>query len=669
MYCDIRFRKEGVHITKKKEHILACISDAPYSERVIELAKQEADAHHGDFTCVVIEDSTFNRQSSETQHEIKRHVRKAEALGADVETLQGDDVPYLIAEFAKLIGATQIVIDRGSYRRSGILHKSSVPEKLCDLLPDVDIHIIPDHTIRKAQNLSMPFKPDATHFWNDFLKIALILLIATLIGTLFDAWGFDENAIIPLYSLAVLVCCLMVPNYLVCIFSTIASIFIFNYLFALPVGQFTTLKPGNLITYAVMFITSLIIGFLTSAVRRHSEMSTQSAYREKVLFDTNELLQTAADEDAIIDILLNQLSRLTSKDIFFIRYDEQGNQKQVFTKSIYDSKPIQVDEFENEKALANKAWKERIMTGATTSIEPKSKVLYIPCQTPDNVLGVVGIVLKGDILEPLSASICRAIITKAAVITENQILAKEMEEAKTKASNEAMKANLLRAISHDLRTPLTTIAGNLGSLMRNEDNYDAEDRHKIYTDSYDSTIWLINMVENLLSASRMEDGEINIKPTYELMDEIVEAAIQTTQFRTTTHNFKYEPCDNILMVYADAQMIVRVIKNIIDNAYAYTPEGSDILLKVFEENNQAVVQVIDNGNGISDAHKKQIFEMFYIADEVQDARRSMGLGLYLCHKIIEAHHGTITLEDNQPHGCIFTFTLPLADLAGMNLEA
>ena len=149
----------------------------------------------------------------------------------------------------------------------------------------------------------------------------------------------------------------------------------------------------------------------------------------------------------------------------------------------------------------------------------------------------------------------------------------------------------------------------------------------------------------------------------ELIDEVVGEALRHTDRRRCEHKIKIKQEEDFLLVKADARLIMQVIINLVDNAIKYTPPGSEVVIETKREGNLAVVTVADNGDGISDESKEHIFDMFYTAaTKIADSRRSLGLGLALCKSIITAHGGTISVEDNVPHGAVFTFTLPMEEV-------
>ena len=231
------------------------------------------------------------------------------------------------------------------------------------------------------------------------------------------------------------------------------------------------------------------------------------------------------------------------------------------------------------------------------------------------------------------------------------------------AQKEQLRANLLRSISHDLRTPLTSISGNASNLLSNGEKFDADTKKQLYSDIYDDSMWLINLVENLLSVTRIEEGRLNINLSTELLDEIITEALHHISRKKVEHKISFQASEEFILVKVDARLIMQVIINIVDNAIKYTQKDSEIVITTRKQNHRAVVCIADNGGGISDDVKPYIFDMFYSgAKGIADSRRSLGLGLSLCKSIITAHGGEIEVSDNRPHGAVFTFSLPIEEV-------
>jgi len=246
---------------------------------------------------------------------------------------------------------------------------------------------------------------------------------------------------------------------------------------------------------------------------------------------------------------------------------------------------------------------------------------------------------------------------------ENEQNAREKAEAAMLAEKEQMRANLLRAMSHDLRTPLTSISGNASNLLSNEEWFDTATRRQLYRDIYDDSIWLINMVENLLSISKVEEGRLNLHFTTELLDEIVNEALGHIGRKKEEHQIILNTSDEFVLVNVDARLIIQVIINILDNAIKYTPKNSKIIITTEKRSEMAVVMIADDGPGVLEEDKEFVFDMFYSgAKNLADSHRSLGLGLALCKSIINTHGGEIWLTDNKPTGAVFGFSLPIEEV-------
>ena len=241
--------------------------------------------------------------------------------------------------------------------------------------------------------------------------------------------------------------------------------------------------------------------------------------------------------------------------------------------------------------------------------------------------------------------------------------ARESAQAAMQIEKEQLRADLLRSISHDLRTPLTSISGNASNLLSNENEFSQETRMQIYGDIYDDSMWLIKLVENLLSVTRIEDGRMDLRMSAELMDEVIAEAMRHTDRNRDGRKIEVSSDEEFIVGKMDARLIVQVVINLVDNAVKYTPEGAQIRIHTGKKDGMVVVSVSDTGPGIPDEQKSKVFDMFYTGtNRAADGRRSLGLGLGLCRSIIRAHGGEIWVSDNKPQGAVFTFTLPAEEV-------
>lgn len=645
-----------------QEHILVCLSASPSNAKIVKTAATMASAFGGSFTALYVQTPDSDKLDEENKNRLQDHIRLAEQLGADIATAYGEDVSFQIAEYARISGVTKIVIGRSNIKRRHFWNRPTLTDKLTEIAPNLDIHIIPDNIINsKYRPSSHSLLRSLIPYPKDILITVLILAIATILGLSFYSFGFTDSNIITVYILGVLLTSLFTKGYTCGIIGSLVSVMLFNFFFTEPRLTFHAYDSGYPVTFAIMLVASVITGTLASKLKSHAKLSAQAAFRTKVLLDTNQLLQKAQNDEDIINITATQIMKLLNRSV--VMYSVRDGK---LTKgSLYSAQSDNLEDLftTTERNTAEWVYLNKHRAGASTNVYSKAKCVYFSIRINNNIYGVIGIRIKGKPLDAFENSILLSILGECALAMDNRRNAKEKEQTAVLAKNEQLRANLLRAISHDLRTPLTSISGNAGNLLSNKDKLDEDTKMQIYTDIFDDSEWLISLVENLLSVTRIEEGRMNFNKSIELVDEITEEALRHIGRKSTEHKISVIHKDELLLANADAKLIVQVLINLIDNAIKYTPVGSEIKVITEKKNGYASISVIDNGNGIPDNIKPHVFEMFYTGDNrIADSRRSLGLGLALCKSIIGAHGGELTLTDNQPQGCNFTFTLPLGEV-------
>lgn len=645
------------------EHILVCLSPAPSNMKIIRTAARMAKAFRGTFTALYVETPDFAAMDEENKKRLRSNMRLAEQLGARIETVYGEDVPYQIAEFSRLSGISKIVIGRSTATKKSIFGKPTLTERLISQAPNMDVHIIPDSTSEIAYRVQKA-KRKSEHILNpaDVTKSIGMLLVSSVIGYGFWRLGMSESNIIMMYILGVLITAVITTHQVYSLVSSIISVIVFNFLFTEPRYTLTAYEKDYPVTFITMFIAAFLTGSLAIRLKRQAAQAAQAAFRTKILFDTNQLLEKVTEKEQIISVTATQLIKLLNKDmVIYLTEKDALSEPKFFAADGENTSKEYLSE--KEKAVAFWVLKNNKHAGATTDTLSDAKCLYLSIRTSNEVYGVIGIVIHEKPLDSFEKSILLSILGECALALENEKNAREKEEAALIAQKEQLRANLLRSISHDLRTPLTSISGNASNLLSNEDKFDTKTKKQLYADIYDDSMWLINLVENLLSVTKIEEGKLNIRLQAELLDEVIAEALQHISRKKTEHVIVFNASEEFMLVKIDAGMIMQVVINIVDNAIKYTQTGSEIVISTRKQNNKAIVCIADNGPGISDEMKPLVFDMFYSgAKNIADSRRSLGLGLSLCKSIITAHGGEIELTDNIPHGAVFTFSLPTEEV-------
>lgn len=659
LYTQVNHTQTGY---RTHEHILVCLSSAPSNEKIIRTAARMAGAFRCGFTALFVETKEFPWITQADKERLQANIHLAQQLGASVETVYGDDVAYQIAEFSRLSGVTKIVLGRSGMPRSW-LGKASLTERLIELTPELDIHIIPDNGSNKhlsARHWEIMHMQTVSVM--DLLKSVSILILSTVVGFLFYYWGFTEANIITLYILGVMLVSVSTKSSICSFIASIVSVLTFNFFFTEPRFSLHAYDSGYPVTFLVMFLASLITGSLASRLKSHAKRSAQVAWRTKLLFETDQSLQKARNQEEIISVTARQLLKIFQRDIVAYQV-KQG--KWLGPEVFLLEEGSCADRYTTQKEQEVARWvlTNNKRAGAGTETLSDACCMYLSVRTGKQVYGVVGIAASEKPLDSFETSILFSVLGECALALENQKNLEEKEAAAVLAKNEQLRANLLRSISHDLRTPLTSISGNANNLLSNGDLFDPKTKKQMYTDIYDDAMWLINLVENLLSVSRLEEGRMNLHVSTELMDEIVAEALRHINRKSVEYHLHVESSEDYLLAQVDAKLIIQVIINIVDNAIKYTPPGSEIHIGWWKQGNFIYVSIADNGLGISDQAKPHIFDMFYSASNpIADSRRSMGLGLALCKSIINAHGGEITVTDQLPHGSIFTFSVPAGEV-------
>ena len=623
-----------------------------------------AQAFCGSFTALYVQTPGDAAMNTEDTSRLQANMHLAKQLGAEIVTTHGEDVPTQIAEYARLSGVTKIVIGQSGIQCRHFFSKPILTERLIALITAADIHIIPDaEDYRNSRRKpSIPIYP-AFPATRELLLTAGILATATIVGWFFLQLGFANANIIMVYLLGVLLTSAFTSGYTCGVLSAFLSVILFNYFLTEPRLSLAAYGSKYPITFVVMFTAALLTSTLAAKLKAHAQLSARDAYRAKLLFDMNRQLQKAETPEEVYQMTATQIQKLMQRDVLIC--PAQGDT--LLDGIVYPvdgSSPHSISEDEQEPDVIHWVWQNRRRAGATTETFPTAKRLYFAICTWQQVYGVIGILIEKQTQpDAFTSSILFSILGECALTLESLRNADEKEKAAVLAKNEQLRANLLRSISHDLRTPLTSISGNADTLLHCYDVLDDQTRKQIFSDIYDDAQWLIGLVENLLSITKIANGNVKLHLSDQVVDDIISEALRHIDRRSAEHHITMNCGEIPLLVRVDAGLIMQVLINLVNNAIKYTPAGSTIQITAIQRGNVAEICVSDNGTGIPNELKERVFEMFFTgSNPTSDSRRSLGLGLSLCQVIVHAHHGKMTLKDNLPHGCIFSFTVALSEV-------
>ena len=641
-----------------QSHILVCLSSSTSNAKVIHAAARIANAFHGAFSALFVETPGYAQLSDDDKKRLRSNMNLAEKLGAKLETAIGDDVPYQIAEYARLSGVSCIVIGQTNTVGGLLRRKRSLTDRLINYAPDLDYFIIPDHGTKIYVAKKGPESSRKRAILDAGVSLAALGL-CTLIGFLFSHLGFTDANIIMVYLLGLLAVSIGTAHRAFSLIWAVVSVLLFDLLFTTPRFTFYAYGTGYPVTFLVMFAAAFLISTLAIRLKQNAGQSAQSARRVSVVLETDRQLSKAKTEEEILSVLASQLTLLLKRSLVIYPAAGERLADPVFYPAAGDTAPYRMDQ---ERQVAEWTFTRRKRAGATTDRYPQSDYLYYSMRAQERVYGVVGVGIHGSPLDASEESMLSSVVGECSLALENARNAREKEESLVLAENERLRANLLRAVSHDLRTPLTSIMGNADNLL-NCDTMDLTTRRQLCEDIYADAQWLTGMVENLLSASRMEDGSLKLNMNTELIDDMIAEAVRHMGRRLEGFTLEIKKPESLLFVQADARLIVQVIINLLDNAMKYAPAGGTIRISTREGEGTISVRVADEGPGVPKEQKARIFDLFYTGNNPSgDSRRGLGLGLALCQSIMKAHGGGIAVEDNQPQGAVFELTFPKCEV-------
>ena len=657
----VRLSKGQITVMPTVDAILACISSSPSSSRVIRTARRMAEAHHSKWIAFYVETTKSRNLSKKDKESLSANFKLAEELGGEIVTVYSDDIVEQIIQYAKFRNVTKIIIGKNHKKPNNFfrIYARDIVDKLMESNSYIDVYVIPNSTFNKEkENIIKRKKVRVSISWKEILTASLIMIISTMISLFIDYIGFREANVILIFILGVIIVNMKTRGYLLGFICSIISIFLFNFLFTDPRYSLEVYDKSYLATFPIMLIVTFTIGTLTSKIQREAQNSLARENTTQILYRVSRKLLSATGTADVVGIGIKYLSRLLERTV--ICYLVQENK--LTTPFIYTATKGEKDRTllnKEEEAVAYWTLLNDKESGAGTNTFYGAKGYYMPLKSHNKVLGVLGVSCITGNLKPEQKFIFETVASQIYIALDREILAETQKNSKLEIESERLRSNLLRSISHDLRSPLAGIKGAISTIIETGELLSKDTKDELFQGIYDDTEWLIRLVENLLSMTRFEGGNMKIKKNLELVEEVVYEAVQRTSKRLKDHEIKVTVPEDVIMLSMDGNLIEQVLINLFDNAIKFTPKEALIEVKVYEEVGDVIFEVIDDGIGISEEILPHIFDRFFTnGDKISDSRRGVGLGLAICKSIVEGHGGKISAQNKDEGGAIFRFNIP-----------
>lgn len=488
-----------------------------------------------------------------------------------------------------------------------------------------------------------------------FLITICLIAIATGIGWGFRQLNFPETNIVVVYILFVLLAARFTNGYFYGIAGSVLATAAFNYFFTSPYYTFSVNDPNYFITFFIMTLTAVTTSALTSKVKQTAWIARQNEAEASALYQLTNRLTDAADMETIASLSVKTISEILKCKAACLCFQKNGLPESSFIQQLEDNAQV------HREITDGDALRHRI-ENLRSSYDVNGEFYDWPIYGRESILGVLRIPIDtARQMTDAQTRLLHSMIESIALAMDRFISAQARIESNEEAMRQRDRGNLLRAISHDLRTPLSGIMGTSEMLMSmtRED----EERYQLAFGIYKDANWLHSMVENILNLTRLQEGRLVINKQPEAVEEVVGVAVTAILKRDPDRAIIVRIPNDVLMIAMDARLIEQVLVNLLDNAICHTQQDEEvsILVHVDTESSLAVFTVADRGNGISDKDLPHVFDMFYSAQRPGfSTHRGVGLGLAICKSIVTAHGGTILARNREDGpGAELVFTLPM----------
>lgn len=404
-----------------KEKILVCLGTSPTNQKVIRTASKMAQAFHGEFTALYVENSDSQELDLKAFQQLKKNISLAKELQANIVSTSGDDIAYQISQYAKTAGVSKLVLGR-SYQKKTIFNKPTIVDKLTKLSPNLDIYIIPDNNSSK-QNLNS-VKYQYQNFFRFSTRDSSIsistLLIITILAYFAQIAGFDITTIILLYVLS---SCIIGSLTLLPIYSFIIpfiNVCLINYLFINPKYSLEIISSEYVMVLIVMIVVSFIINVLNFKLKKEKNSASLRAYSMEVLLETSQKLQQAKTYNDVMKETCVQLNKWLKRIIIFYPV----NRKMLDKPYIYNPNKLLDDSniflTEKERTVAKWVYINNKNAGPTTSTLQEAKALYLSIRRNDKIYGVIGIdMISNKALSQYEKSLIKTILNEVSLAMDS----------------------------------------------------------------------------------------------------------------------------------------------------------------------------------------------------------------------------------------------------------
>ncbi|KVL15078.1 DUF4118 domain-containing protein [Burkholderia sp. MSMB1826] len=672
-------------IWQARERLLVCVGPGAEAPTLVRAAARLAASLKADWIAVYVETPRLQRLPDARRQRTLDALKLAAELGAETATLAGADAVAALIGYAKVRNVSKLVA--GGSPKVGLARRFARPfgEQLAERAGDVDLMLIRASASDEAR--AAPLDARARDWRDAFAQFgthrspprhyayaAAICAAITVVASVVSG-RLDLTNLVMLYLLGVVFSAVRLgrgPGVL----QSFLSVAAFDFFFVPPRMSFSVSDTQYLLTFFGMLLTSLVISHLTSTLTRQASVAQRRERRTGAIYAMARELGAALTTEQIVEIGSRHVGEVFRARVAFLLPDSAD---QVRQKIEEPDAAVTLTGAALDRDVGQWVYDQQKPAGRGTDTLPATAALYLPLKAPMRTRGVLAVASREprELEVPEQQRMLDAFAAQIALALERVHYVEIARDALVNMESERLRNSLLSAISHDLRTPLTTIVGFSSMLANGRAAADAGDaaaaarlaqREGELVDAiHDEALRMTGIVTNLLDMARLQGGSLQLKRQWSLLEETVGAALAACRRVLARHPVRVALPADLPLLQMDAVLMERLFTNLFENAAKYTPPDTSLDIgaeRVTDDGTPFVrVHVDDHGPGLPAGMETRIFDKF-TRGEKESATPGIGLGLAICRAIVEAHGGKIgalnrTAPDGRVTGARFWFTLPV----------
>jgi two-component system, OmpR family, sensor histidine kinase KdpD len=639
-----------------RDRVLVAIGPDSQAEQVVRAGKRIADGLDAQWTAIYVETPDLLRLSAAERNRRIDLLRLAESLGAETVTLDGPSAAQTLLEYSRTRRATRLVV--GAPKRRG-LRAWLRPSTTTELVRKADgfdvITIGTADEVRPAVQTTTPSAaaeiPVPVH-WDRFAWALASSAIAT--GVAFAMYPYFELAnIVMAYVLASTIAAVRLGRG-PAVLAAIVNVFAFDFCFVPPRFTFSVADFQYIVTFVIMLTVALTIANLMASVRQQTRVAGARQRRTALLYAMSRELAATRGVTNMARVAVKHIAEVFDCQAVVLLPDATG-------RLHYPREaPIEGSLRKADLSIAQWVVDHGKRAGLGSDTLPAASALYVPLSDEGQRLGVLAVLPENRrrILLPEQRHLLETFAGQLGLAMERAQLAETAEAARVAAETESLRNTLLASISHDLRTPLSVIAGASSALAERGRDLDEDTRTSLARSIEGKARDMSELVSNVLDLMRLESGQIALRRDWETLDDLIGSALSRMEERLREHPVEVDLPADLPAVNVDAALIVQTFVNLLDNVAKYTPAGISVHIAAqLGDDDRVLVTIDDEGPGLPATERDRLFDKFQRGRD-EGTIVGAGLGLAICRVIIEAHGGDIRAGDRPGGGARFQFTLP-----------